>query len=191
MQIGNCVPAYRHHFCCCIELHCARAKWDHCTVKRQILIGQTTQKAHHLGFGTVRMEHILGQEAFATSLGWHEKIVIADWLCTKQNSECCKIVFVRGFIKGHTNRIRIDDAEQTATLVGFVCNACGFARKLNRDRIEQAVACDFDASSLEARCKARRKTGNTRCNGLKACRAMPDGEGCSHIGEQRLCGADV
>ena len=191
MQVCNRIPAHRHHFCRCIELHGARAKRDHRTIKRQILVGQTTQEAHHLGFRTVRMEHVLREETFAAPLAGNESFVAIDRLGTEQNGECCKIFLGRGFVKGDTNCIRINDAEQTTALVGFVGNLRSLTGNFNRYRIKQAITCDLDTSSLEASRKACSKAGHACSNSLQSCRAMPDSERCRHIGKQRLRGADV
>src|SRR5690606_18292552 len=137
------------------------------------------------------VEYFLREEAFTTPLARNEELVAVNRLSAEQNGERCKIFLGRGFIKGYANRIRVDNAEQTAALIGFVSDLRSLASDLDRNRIEQAIACNLDASSLKPSGEARSKASNTRCNGLQARRTVPDGIRCGHIGEQCLRGANV
>src|SRR5690606_15752758 len=120
------------------------------------------------------VEHVLREETFAAHLAGNESFVAIDRIGTKQNGECCKVFLGRGFVERHANCVRIDDAEQTTALVGFVRNLRSLTSYFDRYRIEQAIACDLDTSSLEASRKACSKAGHACSNSLQTSGAMPN-----------------
>ncbi len=137
------------------------------------------------------MEYFLREETFPAFLARNKNCVAANRLRTEERCQGRQILFRRGFVESDADRIRIDDADQAAALVGFGCDCRGFARDLGRYRIEQAFARNFNTGSLERGSKTGGQSGHAHCNRLQASRAMPDGESCGHVGQKRLRGADI
>ncbi len=51
MQVRKLGPGNGNHLGRCIQLHGARAQWNHAAVQCQVFIGQTAQITQHIGFG--------------------------------------------------------------------------------------------------------------------------------------------
>ncbi len=69
VDVGELGPCDRLHLGDGVELHRARAEWDHRAIQRQILVRQAAQVAQHFVLGVEGVEHVLGKEGVGASIG--------------------------------------------------------------------------------------------------------------------------
>ena len=62
MYVGEARPGDRLQAGGGVELHGARAQWDHRAVQREVLVAERADVAHHLRLGVDAVERLVGEE---------------------------------------------------------------------------------------------------------------------------------
>ena len=151
MNVCELRPGDRLHLSRCIQLHGARTQRNHGAVKRQVLISEVTQVAHHLGLRTVLVENrvlhvVIGTQQLSGQIVLC--ICLTQGAAQSLNQALEQLLTVR-LTHGNTNTVLVEAADVHASFQSLRNQLVGTASSLHHDGIEESIVSDTVARSLQ------------------------------------------
>mmetsp|Transcript_10811 Transcript_10811/g.35494 ORF Transcript_10811/g.35494 Transcript_10811/m.35494 type:complete len:357 (-) Transcript_10811:963-2033(-) len=203
VHVARLVPRHRNHLRGCVELHGARPERDHRVHEREVLRLEARQIANHLVLGVVRVEDWLceerggalepGRDDAVRELAGERRRVrrrLAERL-RKGAEQRLHLLERRRLVRGDAHGGVAHAADVDARLEG------------GRDELRARAGRAGDGDGVEARARGvEAELGGAGADdggeavgalrdSLEPLRAVVDGVHRRHVGEERLCRADV
>ena len=153
------------HLSSCVQLHGARAQRNHGAVKCQVLIGEVTQVAHHLGLGAVLVENrvlhvVIGTQQLSGQIVLC--VCLTQGAAQSLNQALQQLLTVR-LTHGNTNAVLIEAADVHASFQSLRNQLIGAAGSFHHDGVEESIVSDTVTRSLQ-------RGSNTSSIGVQAVR---------------------
>ena len=180
-----------------VELHRARAKWDHRAVERDVLAREAAQVAQHLRLGAVLMEDRVRQDLVGAQQVGRECVGRLRIECldisrdAKGLPERLDVVSLGHLITGNPNRVAVDPPEVDPKLTCLCNHDVGVMRNAHLHRVKEGVVQYVEATATQPLRKDRGQAMDAFGDRSEPLRAVVDGIHAGDYGEQHLRCADI
>src|SRR5438128_3053046 len=195
-------PRNRHHLSSRVQLHRARAEWNHGVYEREVPRLKLVHVAEHFCLRVVLVEYRMRQERsrpvaalVVTRVCSQSEILDAKvWILSEieGNQEVGDVVVGDGFIESNDDASVVHEPHVDSTTSRFIHDRLPVSlAKRDPNRVEVVVVHDAVTESAQTLCQRTRECVHASRNLRESSRPVVDGVHARHYGKEHLRRADV